>query len=209
MTGSTDNAIASPCGANDGGANPAATERGAALGRDPIGRPRLGEADLDRHVVGELAQPLGHRRAHDLDRRAADERWQQLHADAARASVSTERTTPRSTTEIVRDLRIVDVIQRGPDGRLQRAGRHRRSYHSTPSSSRATDVNSPHSQRKDSEGTAWSRPSAGGRPSGEAAQAKLVQTTIAHSDRQLISDARTSVRPARPPRPAALRRGAA
>src|SRR5213076_2758877 len=53
------------------------------LGRDPVGRPRIVEHDLDLRLGAELANPLGHLVAHHLKRGATEEGRRELDANAS------------------------------------------------------------------------------------------------------------------------------
>ena len=70
------------------------------------------------------AQPLLDRLAHHVDRRATDERRQQLDADPALARLDAAHDAQVDDGD-GRDLRIVHVVQRGPDRRFERASAHR------------------------------------------------------------------------------------
>ena len=84
-----------------GGREPAGDQpEPAALG-DPLGRPRLREAERDVDQRADPGEPILHGRADDVERRAPDERRQAARPTPRSSSSATDRTTPRSTIEIV------------------------------------------------------------------------------------------------------------
>ncbi len=86
----------------------------AALGRDPVGRPRVVEDHLDVRLRAELADPLGHLVAHHLECRAAEEGRRELDVDGAvldRDIADDAEVDDRDR----RDLGIRDLGERVPD----------------------------------------------------------------------------------------------
>src|SRR4051794_3372173 len=123
--------------------------------------------------------------AHDIDRGAADKRRQQLDPDAVGAGLDAAHDAEVDDRDRW-NLRIVYVLQRGPHRGLERPLAELWRYHCAPSSSRATDVNSFHSQMNESSGCGRSRPSAGGVACGIWVKPTVASRAFA-SDRQLTA----------------------
>ena len=171
---SADAAVRADVGGSAGGANPAPPERVVPGRRDPV-RSSTGRRTPKRTSTGrpKPASRSSTAARIDLERRAADERRQQLDPD--RRPRATRPARPS------RDRRSRRTGSPGPAPRRGRRGRprgvdrphaardeperssrcDRLAHHVAPGSERRTDVNSPHSQRKASE---WSvRPCTGSR----------------------------------------------
>src|SRR5688500_17943523 len=118
-------------------------------GGDPVRRPRDAEAELDLQRAAEHAEADLDGGPDGVERRAPDERRQQLDADPVVAHLDV-LDHPEVHDRHDRDLRVRDVGEGGPDRGLVDGGDHQ----VAPGSIRRTDVKSAWSARKSSE---WSR----------------------------------------------------
>ena len=132
-----------------GGAMPTrgGCSRPAAVMRSEVQGTAPRELDLDREAEG--CQPIRHRRLDQLERRAADERRQQVDGDAA--AVDRDAIDDPEIDDRDRPGSPGPAPRRGPRGRsaLRRPG-GRLGYHAATGSSRRTAVNSFQSQRNGS-----------------------------------------------------------
>ncbi len=126
-----------------------------ALRRDPVGRPRVVEDDVDVGLAAELLDPRRHPGAHHLERRTAEEGGCEPDVD----SVALDRDLA-DDSEIDdrdrRDLRILDLRERVPD--------LLRGHHAAPGTERLTIVISSQSAGHSS--------SSGPRPAGSTSSSR-------------------------------------
>src|SRR4051794_3752578 len=130
----------------------------AALGGDPVGRPRVVVDHLHVRLRPERRDPLGHRVTHHLERRAAEEGRRELDPHLLPGDVDRPDYTQVDERDH-RDLRIGNLAERVPDLPL--------GYHVAPATERRTIVIS--SQSSVSSGRCSSRSSKSGSSSASAA----------------------------------------